>query len=65
MRQSGSGPSSVRRQTEHRGEEKRIVRGEVGCRELGVPYIGPSDEPRGRATFNGDGFEFLKGRKEA
>jgi hypothetical protein len=64
-RQSGSGPSSVRWQTEDGGEEKRIVRGEAGCRVLGVPYIGPSDEPRGRAAFNGNSFEFLNGRKEA
>jgi hypothetical protein len=54
----------VRRQMERGGEEKRRVRGEAGCRVLGVPFIRPGDEPRGRALFNGDGFEFLKGRKE-
>jgi hypothetical protein len=54
----------VRRQTERVGEEKRRVRGEAGYRVLGVPFIGPGEEPRGRATFNGNGFEFLKGRKE-
>jgi hypothetical protein len=31
---------------------------------LGVPFIGPGDELRGHVAFNGDGFEFLKGRKE-
>jgi hypothetical protein len=31
---------------------------------LGVPFIGSDDEPRGRAAFNGGGFEFLKGRKD-
>jgi hypothetical protein len=54
----------VRWQTERGGEEKRRVRSEAGCRVLGVPFIGPGYEPRGRAAFNGDGFEFLNGRKE-
>jgi hypothetical protein len=40
------------------------VRGEAGCKVLGVPFIVLGDEPRGWAAFNGDGFEFLKGRKE-
>jgi hypothetical protein len=31
MRQSDGGPSSVQQQTEHRGEEKRRLRGEAGC----------------------------------
>jgi hypothetical protein len=46
------------------GEEKRRVRGEVGCRVLGVPFIGSGDELRGQVAFIGDGFKFLKGRKE-
>jgi hypothetical protein len=54
----------VRQQMKRGGEEKRRVRGEAGCRVLGVPFIGPGDELRGQAAFNGDGFEFLKGRKE-
>jgi hypothetical protein len=34
-RPSGSGPSSVRQQTERGGEEERRVRGEAGCSGTG------------------------------